>query len=57
MARVHNALEEHATALALIEEAIRERDISATYLATQPDYNPLRANPKFQSLWRRMNLQ
>ena len=42
-------------ALAYLEKAYEERSGLLTYLKVDPSYDPLRSDPRFQSLLRRMN--
>jgi serine/threonine-protein kinase len=44
-------------ALNWLEEAYRERDIRLVWLKVLPFYDPLRSEPRFQELLRRINLQ
>ena len=39
-----------------LEKGYQERDEGLTYLAVDPLYDPLRSDPRFQNLLRRMNL-
>jgi serine/threonine-protein kinase len=57
MAHVHVALGEHAAALDLIEEAIGQHRTTVAFLAVRPEYKPLRGNPRFEALLRRINLR
>jgi serine/threonine protein kinase/tetratricopeptide (TPR) repeat protein len=43
-------------ALRSLEKGYLERDSGMTYLAVDPLYDPLRSDPRFQALLRRMNL-
>jgi serine/threonine-protein kinase len=47
---------EDSLALDWLERALEERDPNMPYLAADPFYDPLRDNPRFQALLRRMNL-
>jgi hypothetical protein len=42
--------------LKYLEKGFQERDAGMTYIAVDPIYDPLRSDPRFQSLLRRMNL-
>ena len=39
-----------------LEKAFEVRDPNLPYISVQPIYDPLRSNPRFQDLLRRMNL-
>jgi hypothetical protein len=43
-------------ALKYLEKGYQERDGGLTYIAVDPLYDPLRSDPRFQNLLRRMNL-
>jgi hypothetical protein len=43
-------------ALTYLEQAYEERDPALFYLKVGPFFNPLRAEPRFQALLRRVNL-
>ena len=45
-----------ARALDLFEKAYADRDPNIPYLSCMPSFDPLRAEPRFQALLRRMNL-
>jgi tetratricopeptide (TPR) repeat protein len=47
---------ERARALDLLEKAYADRDPNIPYIGCHPVYDPLRAEPRFQALLRRMNL-
>ena len=47
---------DNARALDWLEKAYAERDPSMTYISCMPLWDPLRAEPRFQALLRRMNL-
>jgi tetratricopeptide (TPR) repeat protein/TolB-like protein len=53
---VYVGLGEHAQALEWLDKAVEERDPWVTGLATEPRFNPLRSNPKFTELLRRVGL-
>ena len=55
LAHVHLGLGELEPALSRLEEAVDERAVILIYLDTWPAYDPLRADPRFQALLRRMN--
>jgi len=47
---------DRARALDWLEKAYAERDPNMTYISCMPIFDPLRAEPRFQALLRRMNL-
>jgi tetratricopeptide (TPR) repeat protein len=56
LSQVRLALGDQAGALSFLEEAERERDFSLLSLATDDTFEPLRAEPAFVSLLRRLRL-
>ncbi|HEY6571971.1 MAG TPA: protein kinase, partial [Candidatus Eisenbacteria bacterium] len=56
LAAVHAGLGEPAAALDLLEEAFALRDRGMTWLAVSPRLDPLRGEPRFRDLLRRMRL-
>jgi len=56
LAYIHIALGEQDEALALLEKAYEERDSNMIDLKVDPIYDPLRSDPRFVELLRRMNL-
>ena len=54
IAWVYTGLGENDYALAWLTKAVEERDAMCVYLRTD-GHNPLRADPRFQALLRRMN--
>jgi len=56
IAYIHAALGEKDEAFAWFEKAIEERDGQVLYLQTVRRLDPLRDDPRFQDLLRRMNL-
>ena len=55
LAIVYAGIGDKDQALALLEEAYREHSDSLIYLRSQPLYDPLRSDPRFQNLLSRMN--
>jgi hypothetical protein len=55
-ALVHIGLGQREDALASLERAYEERSDQLAYLAVEPLLDPLRADPRFQALQRRLGL-
>jgi eukaryotic-like serine/threonine-protein kinase len=55
-ARDYLRLGDKEEALNYLEKGYQERDGAMAYLAVDPFYDPLRSDPRFQNLLRRMNL-
>jgi TolB-like protein/Tfp pilus assembly protein PilF len=55
-ALIHTGLGNHAAALDLLEQAVAQRDIWLAWLKTEPRFDNLRADPRFQQLLRRIGL-
>ncbi len=55
LASIYLGLGETEKALQYLEEAYQQRDVSLVWLKVDWRYDPLRSNPRFQSLLRRMN--
>jgi len=55
-ARDYLRLGDKEEALNYLEKGYKERDGAMAYLAVDPFYDPLRSDPRFQNLLRRMNL-
>ncbi len=53
---VYVGLEEYDNAFAWMERAIDERDSIIIPIKTYPFFDPMRADPRFAALLRRMNL-
>jgi hypothetical protein len=47
---------EHARALDCLVRALEQRDPNMPYISCMPIFDPLRAEPRFRALLRRMNL-
>jgi hypothetical protein len=56
IALVNVGLGDKDAALAALEEAYRERSTLLTYLKMDPRFDPLRGDPRFQDLLRRIGL-
>ena len=56
LADVHVALGEHDQAMELLERAVEERAILATWLSTERHWDPLRSHPRFAALLRQVGL-
>ncbi|HEY6274344.1 MAG TPA: winged helix-turn-helix domain-containing protein [Terriglobales bacterium] len=56
MAFVYIALHDDDGAMRWLEEAYRERDEWLVYLEVYPEFNPLRSDPRFQELERKVGL-
>jgi hypothetical protein len=56
IASVQTALGEKEAALASLEEALDTRDYAVVWLKTNPTFDSLRSEPRFQALLRRLNL-
>ena len=54
---IYIGLGDHVRALDWLEKAYEERDHSLVTLKADPAYNPLRGNPKFAALLRRVKLE
>ena len=55
LARVSLGLGDHAKIISWLQQAAEERDGLITYLNTWFSFDPLRSDPRFQALLRRMN--
>jgi len=50
MAKLYVGLDDHPQALALLERAVRDGDSSIEWLGVDPDFDPLRSEPRFRAL-------
>jgi hypothetical protein len=59
VARIYAALGDKDKAFAWLEKAYEDRSMASGFgtIKTNPAYDPLRSDPRFQDLLRRMNLQ
>jgi TolB-like protein len=56
LALIHAPLGEKETAIKLLQQAFEQRDIGILQLKVEPRLDPLRDDPRFRDLLRRMNL-
>lgn len=56
IAYIYIALGDRERALRWLEKAYEERSTSEVFLKVNPGFDPLRSDPRFQALLRRMNL-
>lgn len=56
LAILYAALGDKETAIASLEKAIAERDFQLTFLKVEPGFDPLRDDPRFQDLLRKVGL-
>ncbi len=57
LAGIYVSLGDKEQALALLERAYAEHDFRLRGLKTDPDWDPLRTDPRFQRLLRQVNLE
>jgi serine/threonine-protein kinase len=57
LAMLYTAMGEQEEAFALLERAYEAHDIQLQYLGVAPEFDPLRADPRFQDLMRRVGLK
>ena len=55
-ARIYVGLGEVDSAIALLQQAVREKSDQMVYLALEPEWDPLRADPRFQAILREIGL-
>jgi hypothetical protein len=55
LSKLHLALSDREQALRLLENAFEARDPRMIYIKVDPELDPLRSEPRFQELIRRMN--
>jgi len=56
IAMIHVGLQEMDTAFHFLEKAFEERSVWLGYLGLEPQWDPLRTDPRFNNLLRRVNL-
>jgi TolB-like protein/Tfp pilus assembly protein PilF len=56
LALVYTGLGERELALESLEQALEERSAALSFLSAERRFDPLRSHPRFQELYRRMNL-
>jgi TolB-like protein/Flp pilus assembly protein TadD len=56
IAMVHAGLGEFQAALGWLEKAYETRDVRLTFLAVEPKWDPMRSDPRFQALLKRLML-
>jgi tetratricopeptide (TPR) repeat protein len=56
IAMIHVGLQEMDTAFYFLEKAFEERSVWLGYLGLEPQWDPLRTDPRFNNLLRRVNL-
>jgi tetratricopeptide (TPR) repeat protein len=54
-AMIHTGLGEYDEAIEWLEKAYDERNLWMPFLQVEPRFDPLRSDPRFQDLVRRMN--
>jgi len=57
IAAVYKALDEKDTAFQWLERAYEERDVNVIYLKVDPVFDPLRSDPRFKALLKKLNLE
>jgi eukaryotic-like serine/threonine-protein kinase len=57
LAMLYTALGEREQAFALLEKAYEDHDLQLQYLGVAPEFDPLRSDPRFQDLMRRVGLK
>ena len=56
MAFIYGVLGDSDRAFSLLDRAFSERDVGLTFLKVEPWYDPLRSDPRFKALLKKMNL-
>ncbi|MGH9721026.1 MAG: tetratricopeptide repeat protein, partial [Bryobacteraceae bacterium] len=56
VAQIYLGLGDHDRAFEWLEKGYRARDATMTALGVEPAYDPIRGDPRFRSLVRRLNL-
>jgi len=56
LAAIDVALGNNDEAFALLDKALEERDISVTFIKVEPQFDPVRSDPRFKDLLRRVGL-
>jgi hypothetical protein len=57
MAILHMGLQENNQAFQWLQKALEERSIWMGYLNVEPQFDPLRSDPRFDELLRSVNLR
>ena len=57
MATIHAGLDERNEALDLLEKAFAEKDSQMVFLKVEPKWDPLRREPRFVELMRKMKFE
>jgi TolB-like protein/Flp pilus assembly protein TadD len=56
LAAIDVALGNNDEAFTLLDQALEEHDITVTYIKVEPEFDPVRSDPRFQDLLRRVGL-
>jgi hypothetical protein len=57
LSAIYVALGQKERAFELLEDAYNERSFQITYLKVRPDFDPIRNDPRFANLIRRIGLE